>query len=131
MKKAILYWKTLIWSLFMLFVFLFPANSLSKAPAVPGISQLIHIILFSVFTWLLVKDQIRSGFRKLPAAKTYLKALFFSLLLGAVIEILQNVSGLGRSAEFLDLVYDVSGSILSIIILIFYFRRSKVTVPKY
>ena len=122
MKKAILYWKTLIWSLFMLFVFLLPANSLSKAPAVPGISQLIHIILFFVFTWLLVKDQIRSVIRKLPAAKTYLKALFFSLLFGAVIEILQNVSGFGRSAEFLDLVYDVSGSILSIIVLIFYSR---------
>jgi len=123
MKKAILYWKTLIWSFFMLFVFLLPANNLSKAPAVPGISQLVHIVLFFVFTWLLVKDLIKSGLQKRPVVKTYLKALFFSLFFGTVIEILQNVSGFGRSAEFLDLVYDVCGSILSIMLLLFYFRR--------
>lgn len=130
MKKLFLYWKTLIWSVFMLFVFLLPANSLSKAPAVPGLSQLIHITLFSVFTWLLVKDQVKTGLIKNPVAKTYLIALSFSLLFGAVIEILQNVSGFGRSAELLDLVYDFSGSVLSIIVLIFYFRRRQFTVSK-
>jgi len=130
MKKIFLYWKTLIWSFFMLFVFLLPANSLSKAPAVPGMSQLIHIILFFIFTWLLVRDQIWPNFQKRPAVKMYLKALFFSLFFGAVIELLQNVSGFGRNAEFLDLVYDVSGSILSIIILIFYFRHRQATVSK-
>ena len=86
--------------------------------------------MFSVFTWLLIKDQVKAGSIKNPSTKTYFKALFFSLLLGAVIEILQDVSGFGRSAEFLDLVYDAIGSVLSIVALIIHFRRRQINVSK-
>ncbi len=122
LKKAILYWKTMSWSALMLIIFLMPANNLSKAPSVPGLSELVHVIMFAVFSWLFLYDLKRSGSLGILGNKKYLTVILFGLSFGILIEYLQKASNLGRTAEFSDLIFDLVGCFLSLGILLIYFR---------
>lgn len=130
MNKIIRYWKTLAWSVFMLLVFLMPADNLSKAPSIPFLDKAIHVLMFAVFTWFLVWDRVRIRTLKRPVFRNYITALILAFLFGSAIELLQEVSCLGRSAEFSDVVFDITGSLVSSgIIAIIYYAR-KISLPK-
>lgn len=129
MVRILLFWKTILWSSLMLAVFLMPAKQLSNVSGFTGISEMAHILLFTVFTWLLVSDQAGAGilnpFNKQdgrPSARNYLIAGLCGLLFGILIEILQEISNLGRTAEMVDVLFDIAGILLSIILLTIIFR---------
>ena len=126
MSRVFYYWKTIIWSVIMLIIFLFPADNLSKAPSIPALSEMVHIFMFAVFTWFFVRDRFVASSLNRPLRQNYISAIIFSLLFGVTIELLQYLSGLGRTAEFFDIVFDLAGSLLStgLIILFFSIRRS-------
>lgn len=131
MNKIIKYWKTLAWSVFMLFVFLLPADNLSKAPSIPCLDKAIHIIMFAVFTWLLVWDRVRIRTLKRPAFRNYIVALILAFLFGSAIELLQKASCLGRSAELSDVICDITGSLVSVGIMAILYSIRKTSFPKY
>ena len=122
MNKAIFYWKTLVCSVLMLILFLVPTNNISRVPSVPGISELIHVFMFALFTWFFLRDRVRIGGLIRPSLNNYIVAILLSFLFGITIELLQKFSGFGRSAEYLDVVYDVSGSLLAAGIIMVYYR---------
>ncbi|MFC2111843.1 VanZ family protein [Bacteroidota bacterium] len=126
MNRAFTYWKTVVWSVFMLILFLLPAGNFSKAPPLPGLSELIHAFMFAVFTFLLVYEQLRNGNINYPVHRNYIIAILLSISFGILIEFLQKISGFGRTAEFLDLVYDMAGCLIVVILLMIYgsIRRS-------
>ena len=127
MQKVISFWKTIAWSVFMIVVFLLPADNLSKAPSIPFFPVLVHVFLFFVFTWFYTRDQLKHKSMNRPSINIYVIAALLSFLFGALIEILQEASGLGRNAEFIDVVCDIGGSLLSIqvIILLNWVRRNR------
>ena len=116
-EKLITFWKSTAWSLFVLFVFLLPSDNLSKAPSVPYLAEAVHFIMFSILTWLLYHDMLRNRAGIISFGKHSLIALCVGLTFGIVIEILQELSGLGRKAEFKDVLFDLGGIIASIGIL--------------
>jgi hypothetical protein len=126
MYKAFRYWKTIGWSVIMLILFLLPAEEFSRAPSIPYVSQFFHIVLFAGFTLFLVWDRLRIKFLVKPSLNVYLMAIGLSILFGSIVELLQVISGAGRNAEFLDVLFDLTGSLLStgIIALFFCLRRS-------
>ena len=129
MLKVLSFWKIILWSLFMLFVFLLPADNISIAPPVPHISELVHIFSFLLFTGLFIIENVRRKELCRPTPRIYFTVLLLGILFGSVIEILQWASGLGRNAEFLDLLLDIAGCLLAILIMVaFYWYRSKIPV---
>lgn len=131
MNKTIWYWRTLLWSVFMLAVFLLPADNLSKAPSIPFLDKAVHMFMFAVFTWFLVRDQTRTQGLKRPVLRIFLIAVVASLLFGSVIELLQQASQLGRSAELKDVIYDVAGCLVSTVIILILYRSFRSFLPKY
>ena len=130
MNKIIKYWKTLAWSVFMLVVFLLPADNLSKDPLIPWLDKAIHMIMFAVFTWFLVWDRVGIRSLKRPAFRNYITALILAFLFGSSIELLQEASRLGRSAELSDVIYDIAGSLVSVGIMAILYRTRKISFPK-
>lgn len=122
MIKIISYWKTLAWSLIMLFLFLLPVNNLSIKPPISFISEIVHMVMFFFFTLLLVYDQMKSGSLEKPSFYNYLIAVLLSLLFGSVIELSQSLLGSGRKAEVLDIMFDLLGSILSVGFMLLFYR---------
>ena len=126
MNRAFAYWKTIVWSVFMLILFLLPADNFSKTPSFPGLSESIHAFMFAVFTFLLVYEQLKAGTLNYPVRRNYITAILLSIPFGITIELLQKISGFGRAAEFLDFVYDLAGCLIALIFIRFYIslRRS-------
>lgn len=120
-----------MWSVFMLVVFLLPADNLSKAPSIPFLDKAVHMFMFAVFTWFLVRDLTRTQGLKRPVLITFLIAVVASLLFGSVIELLQEASQLGRSAELKDVIYDVAGCLVSTVIILILYRSFRSFLPKY
>ena len=118
MNKTTWYWRTLFWSVFMLLVFLLPSDNLSKAPSIPFLDKVVHMFMFAVFTWFLVRDQTRTLGLKRPVFRALLIAFVASVLFGSLIELLQKASHLGRSAELKDVIYDVAGCLVSTVIIL-------------
>jgi VanZ family protein len=125
--KAFSYWKTVCWSALMLILFLLPSEELSRVPSIPFASRAFHIILFAGFTLFLVWDQLRIKSIAKPSPDIYLMAIGLSVLFGSIIEFLQAICGFGRSAEFLDVVFDLTGSLLSAGMIALFFRLRRPT----
>ena len=107
----------------MLIIFLLPANNLSKAPSVSGLSEFIHMFMFAVLTWSIIRErQVRASV-KIPGSQVYISAIIFSLLFGVAIELLQKLSGFGRTAELKDVVFDLAGSLIAVGFILLYFRK--------
>ena len=97
----------------MLVVFLLPANNLSKAPSAPFLSESVHIFMFAALIWFFVREQIKYNPGNMPVRRIYLLALILGLLFGIFIEFIQEISNLGRTAEIMDVIFDVAGILLS------------------
>jgi glycopeptide antibiotics resistance protein len=118
LSKLVPYWKTIAWSLFLLVIFLMPSDNLEKAPHVIGLPCFVHFFSFAVFTWLFLLERTRKAGKFNASFRDLILAAAFALCFGLVIEILQKVSGFGRTAEFKDVVLDLSGILLAL----FFFR---------
>ena len=123
MNRTFSFWKTITWSVIMLIIFLLPADNLSKAPSVPGLSEMIHIFMFAVLTLVFIREQFMAASLNRPVRSNYISAIIFSLIFGVTIELIQKLSGLGRTAELMDIVFDLAGSLLSVGFIILYFRK--------
>jgi len=100
-----------------------PANNLSGAPPLPFLSESVHIIMFAVLAWLLIRDQKKSSKDISSVKRIYIMAIVTSLFCGILIEFLQEVTGLGRKAEFKDVLFDLCGILISIGVIIILSRK--------
>jgi len=112
-KSAALFWKSILWAIIMLVVFLLPANNLSSAPSLPGLSESVHIFTFALLAWFLVRVQAKKKNESRASKINYVITLILGLFFGVFIELLQEVSNLGRTAEIKDVLFDLAGILLS------------------
>lgn len=125
LSKLVPYWKTIAWSLFLLVIFLMPSDNLEKAPQVKGLSGFVHLFSFAVFTWFFLLERTRKAGKFNASFSDLILAAAFALCFGFGIEILQKVSGFGRTAEFKDVVLDFSGILLAVFFFRLFRRREK------
>ncbi len=109
----------------MMIIFLLPDQNFSMAPELPLISEAVHVFTFFILTWFLVRDRLKALSTSKPGLKLYLFALLSGMIFGVLIEILQHLSGMGRTAEFLDVIYDTAGCLLSMSFLLVFHRLKK------
>lgn len=94
----------------LLMLTLIPASDVPGGPDIPGLDKIIHFLMFGLTATALATDTARQ-LRRISIARLIAIALCVSLL-GAVIEWLQEIMQLGRSAETWDLAADIAGSFL-------------------
>ena len=118
MKKLLVFWKTVAWTVFMLVLFLIPSQDIPGSREIPNLDKVVHVTFFMVFTFLFLRDllKIRGLKSILPVhiITTILVVLFFAVM----IELLQDNMNLGRDGDINDILYDLAGFILGMLLLI-------------
>jgi len=125
--KTILLWLALLWTAIVAFFCLVSFNQLPTIE-VSNFDKLGHIVFhFGItFLWFLVYK-----FKVLNENKKAMKKAFlFSFFYGITIEICQDQFTATRSGDVLDVLANMSGSLLAIVFIHFCVKYFKQTMPK-
>lgn len=101
-----------LWALAVLVLTLMPASDVPRIGWAErlAVDKLVHVVLFGVQGILLaLVFSGRRGWRYM--AHPYLLALLAAIAFGALVEVLQELMGLGRHADVLDLLADAAGAL--------------------
>lgn len=103
----------LLWALAILVLTLMPSSGVPRWPwmAELHVDKFVHAFLFGVQGVLLGLALANRGTWRSPA-HPFLLALLIAILYGAVIEVLQEGMGAGRSGDVWDVVADGVGALL-------------------
>lgn len=104
-----------IWTALILYLTLVPGKFLVKTPLF-SYDKFGHMLVFIVWTtlyWFVLDSS-----KNLTQKQVYLRSTMVSVAFGGIIEILQLLLPIYRSAEFYDFVADVSGTFIAIGILV-------------
>lgn len=116
-KKGSLYSKLLfgVYTVFLLLATLMPMEVISSGGKgwISKISfdngdKVVHATLFFIFTFLLFLSELIRNPRKL---------IGFSILIGLAIEILQHISGLGRTFDWFDVLANSIGVLFAYLLI--------------
>jgi VanZ family protein len=99
----------------------------SNVPKVKGLDKLVHITFHFFLTILLLLHQIYER-KKWKGKQLLINCFIFSLSYGIIIEILQNLITQKRSADLLDVLANMTGSIVSILIFRYIYRLKNNTL---
>ena len=104
-----------LWTAFIVFSLLSEPSGIPKFPWLtqPGVDKLIHAILFGIEALLIVWAMSQTPFRMLLAV-----VLIWCFVLGGLLELAQYYWIDGRSGDWSDLLADMVGSVLAILVFI-------------
>ncbi len=86
------------------------------------IDKIIHAVIFAVLCVLLAKGFVRQENSMLLSRHALVISFVTASLYGCSMELLQELSGLGRTGEWADVAANTAGAILGAV----YFRREEV-----
>jgi VanZ family protein len=111
----------------MMVVFFMPPsffkNNPITVPLIPCFDKFIHVVLYVVFGFLLARyiwHRVSQNNKNI-----FIRVLFWALILGLIIELIQGLEIIGRSFEWFDIVANVFGAILGTFV---YLKYTKIRV---
>lgn len=110
--------------MFILVATLTPGKSLPSS-SLFRFDKLIHVIIFGVFAWLVLRACFLSNEANGNKASTYFKVGALTIVFGILIELMQQCIP-DRGADIYDVIANTSGILLAQ--LVFYFIHRKRTV---
>lgn len=118
------FWKPFLWLLIICYLSLTPSESLPKMPKFFEYDKIGHLVLYLIFTLLLIKGlSLKLKEKGLSASKLKWIALFVSVFIGGIIEILQANLIRNRHGDITDFLADIIGSVLGTILYNFVAQR--------
>jgi len=108
--KIFLFWKPVLWLLIIALLSLMPGNELPRIPLFAGADKLVHAVMYAGFAVLLIRPLLQIKF-----VYPYLLAVVMSLVIGGVIEIIQESLASGRSGSWFDFWANLGGALLGIL----------------
>lgn len=125
MKKFFVFWKTVTWTAFILVLFLIPSQNIPGSREIPYLDKAVHMVFFLIFTILFLRDMLKMKQLNHISPAYILGTFLLVLFLAIMIEFLQDKMGLGREGDIIDILYDLFGFLLGILLLVFTsgFRR--------
>lgn len=112
MKCLKLYFLTVIVTICILILSLFPVPEMPELEDVPLIDKWVHFVMYGGFLIALWADWVRNG--KRPRFLESFLSLVWGCILGGLIEIIQPY--VGRSGDVWDFVADAIGCVLGFLI---------------
>jgi VanZ family protein len=121
--KQLYFWIAVFWTIIVTFLCLTPSSNIPEV-SILYLDKLIHIFFHFVFTtlWVLffkVKMQSPNNYK--PFFYSFVLSVFF----GITIEILQEVLTTTRTADVFDVLANITGASLAIVVMILYFKNKK------
>lgn len=119
MKKYLVFWKTAVWTIFILVLFLIPSQDIPGSREMPYLDKVVHMVFFMIFTVLFIRDILKLKSLKYISPAYILVAFLVVFSLAIMIEFLQDKMNLGRDGDIIDIFYDLLGFFLGMLLLIF------------
>jgi VanZ family protein len=117
-----IYGPAVVWGIFILIATLTPGRSLPSS-SLFRFDKLIHVIIFGVFAWLVLRALYLSGhLTPENSFRIYILVASVTIVFGIAIELLQQLIP-DRGADINDVIANTTGIILAQ--LIFYFTHRK------
>ncbi|MCK5461989.1 MAG: VanZ family protein [Bacteroidales bacterium] len=118
MKKILVFWKTVTWTVFMLVLFLIPSQDIPGSREIPNLDKVVHVAFFMIFTFLFMRDLLKIRGLKSILPVYIITTILVVLFIAIMIELLQDNMNLGRDGDINDILYDLAGFILGMLLLI-------------
>ena len=118
MKKLLVFWKTVTWTVFMLVLFLIPSQDIPGSREIPNLDKVVHVAFFMIFTFLFMQDLLKIRGLKSILPAYIITTILVVLIIAIMIELLQDNMNLGRDGDINDILYDLAGFILGMLLLI-------------
>jgi len=112
------YWKTIIWAIIIAVLSSIPGDDVSKIKIlnIPHMDKIAHLGIYFILSFLFFLEAHRNSFAIKTNRKFSIAILFLCVLYGIIMEFLQFFLFQERSAEFLDIIANSTGSVLSLFV---------------
>jgi VanZ family protein len=125
MKKFLVFWEIVTWTILMLVLFLIPSQNIPDIVDVPYRDKFAHIVLFMVFTMLYLRGRLKTRSLKTFVPGHIFTIFFIVLLFATMVEFLQYMMHAGREGDIADILHGFAGFTLgSLIMILIYGSRS-------
>ena len=114
-KFLIKYWKSILFIVFLCVLSFSPSSNFKRFPSFFGVDKVVHFLLYIFLAFILVFDNREMIIRQLTK-KLIAYAIVFPIILGGVIEIVQENFFPPRSAEWFDWFMDIAGVLIGYLI---------------
>lgn len=81
----------------------------------PGADKVIHFIMYGGLTGTFCFDYYRRANHRCHECRILIVASLTAMIIGGVIELLQDYMGIGRQSDYLDFIANTTGAIVGII----------------
>jgi len=110
------FWPAIIWGIFIFIMSSFPGDEIPKSFIIniPFADKIIHFFLYFLLVILILFGFLRKSKTILTVWK-FLFVFFISLLYGILLEILQDLIFVMRSADLLDIAANAAGSFIGLL----------------
>ena len=125
MRKQIYFWVALFWSVLILVSCLIQSNEIPKV-TIENLDKIVHTFFYFVFTTLwffYFKNHLNSSNNFKPLAISFVLSFFY----GITIELVQGYFTTTRSADVLDVLANLSGATLAIIVIVLLNKHYRIT----
>jgi len=113
LKHFFFYWESIIVVLVILYLSFAPPSTFKGVPSFPYEDKLVHMLLYSGLTCMLIYDFWKYAKRNNTNILAFiLICLVFPIFLGGAVEILQPMYFAPRTAEWFDWFSDITGVLI-------------------
>lgn len=121
--KQIFFWLALSWTAVVLVLCLVQLNDVPSV-GIQSADKYVHAFFHFVFTFLwflFLKEQMKNQYSGKPYAVSFLLSVFF----GIAIEIVQGLFTVNRRSDVFDVLANVTGAAIAVLVLWIYFRKKR------
>ena len=110
------FWPAIIWGIFIFIMSSFPGDDIPKSFIIniPFADKIIHFFLYFLLVILILLGYLRKS-KTILTVRKFFFAFSISLLYGILLEVLQNLIFVMRSAELLDIAANAAGSFIGLL----------------
>lgn len=109
-------WYALSWALFILALCGLPGSAIPELKFLDWLKpdKIVHLILFGVLSYLLIRAFLEKGRGSMLSSNAKLFAIIFTSLYGVLVEVLQEYVFIGRHGDVYDSIADAVGGLIGL-----------------
>lgn len=121
------FWKTMAWAVLIVILSCLPEDNIPSPEwdILPYQDKILHLIFYCILSLFFIRAYQIQYKKSLANPDVVLISLAFILVFGTILEIIQDKFIQSRNGEIMDLVFDMIGLVLALILLylINYFKK--------
>jgi len=114
MNKVNIKYLIIIWIIIIFILSSIPGNDIPKLNRfkIPHLDKIVHFIMYFTLQLLILVEYYKNHTQKYSFIKVALVSIMFSIVYGAVMELLQSLIFISRTGSFYDILANSTGAVI-------------------